>query len=101
MARTAIVEGSGIPEGTVSYCLNDKRFFEQLENGDWTINDFSKRGLERRAKTGSSTWKPTEMISGKKSGRKPIVGAARKCRRPNVSALGLQNRGNYYRAAIK
>jgi hypothetical protein len=53
MSRVAIVEKSGIPEGTVSYCLSDKRFFEQTESGDWTITDFSRKGLERRTKTGS------------------------------------------------
>lgn len=53
MSRVDIVDKSGIPEGTVSYCLNDKRFFEQAQNGDWTINDFSRKGLEMRAKTGS------------------------------------------------
>jgi hypothetical protein len=45
--RTAIVENSGLPEGTVSYCLSDKRFFEQNDNGTWKITDFSRRGLER------------------------------------------------------
>lgn len=53
MSRTAIVERSTIPEGTVSYCLADKRFFVQAENGDWGITDYSRRGLERRAKTGT------------------------------------------------
>jgi len=40
-----------LPEGTVSYCLNDKRFFEQLESGDWNITESSRQGLERKAKT--------------------------------------------------
>jgi hypothetical protein len=35
MSRVAIVEQAGLPEGTISYCLNDKRFFEQTESGDW------------------------------------------------------------------
>jgi hypothetical protein len=48
MARGALYSRSGLPEGTVSYCLNDKRFFQQHENGDWDITDFSRRGLERR-----------------------------------------------------
>lgn len=56
LSRVAIVEKSGIPEGTVSYCLSDKRFFVQTEGGDWTITDFSKRGLERRSATGSFQW---------------------------------------------
>ncbi len=53
MARSTLVEQAGIPEGTVSYCLNDKRFFEQTASGDWTLTEFSRRGLERRAKTGT------------------------------------------------
>ncbi len=48
MARGALQSRSGLPEGTVSYCLNDKRFFEQREGGDWDITEFSRRGLERR-----------------------------------------------------
>jgi hypothetical protein len=53
LSRIAIVEQSGIPEGTVSYCLNDKRFFQQSTDGDWDITEFSRRGLERRSKTGA------------------------------------------------
>jgi hypothetical protein len=53
MSRVAIVEKGGIPEGTVSYCLADKRFFEQNPEGDWDITDYSRRGLEMRAKTGA------------------------------------------------
>lgn len=48
-SRVGIVERSGIPEGTVSFCLNDKRFFQQVGNGDWDVTDFSRRGFERRA----------------------------------------------------
>ena len=48
MSRVAIVEKSGLPEGTVSYCLSDKRFFEQIDGGDWNITEFSRRGLEHR-----------------------------------------------------
>lgn len=48
MTRTELVEKSGIPEGTVSYCLSDKRFFDQSEDGTWHITEFSKRGLERK-----------------------------------------------------
>jgi len=36
-SRGEIVLKAGLPEGTVSYCLNDKRFFVQLENGDWDV----------------------------------------------------------------
>ena len=54
MSRVAIVERAGLPEGTVSYCLSDKRFFEQLDSGDWNITDFSRRGLERKARTGGT-----------------------------------------------
>jgi hypothetical protein len=53
MSRVLIVEKSGIPEGTVSYCLSDKRFFEQQSNSDWYITDFSKRGLQQRETTGN------------------------------------------------
>jgi len=53
MSRVAIVEKGGIPEGTVSYCLADKRFFEQNPEGNWDITDYSRRGLEMRAKTGA------------------------------------------------
>jgi hypothetical protein len=52
MSRVAIVEAAELPEGTVSYCLADKRFFQQLDGGNWDITDFSRRGLERRTKTG-------------------------------------------------
>jgi hypothetical protein len=54
MSRVDIVEKAGLPEGTVSYCLGDKRFFEQLKNGDWDITEFSKRGLERKGKLGNA-----------------------------------------------
>ena len=47
--RTDITAMSGLPEGTVSYCLNDERFFEQLEDGRWNLTEFSKRGLEQLA----------------------------------------------------
>lgn len=53
MSRVAIVERSGLPEGTVSYCLADKRFFEQAADGSWHITEYSRRGLERQARTGS------------------------------------------------
>ena len=52
MSRTAIAEGANIPIGTISYCLNDKRFFEQTEDGNWQITEFSKKGLESRRQTG-------------------------------------------------
>ncbi len=53
MPRSEILARISMPEGTVAYCLADKRFFEQLENGDWDITEYSRRGLERRAKTGN------------------------------------------------
>lgn len=39
MSRTEIVARAGLPEGTVSYCLNDKKFFQQRENGLWFLSD--------------------------------------------------------------
>ncbi len=48
MSRADIVARSGIPEGTVSYCLNDKRFFEQSADGLWSATEFSKKGFEMR-----------------------------------------------------
>jgi hypothetical protein len=48
MSRSEIVSRSGIPEGTVSYCLNDKRFFEQSEDGLWSATEFSRKGFEMR-----------------------------------------------------
>jgi hypothetical protein len=48
MSRSEIVSRSGLPEGTVSYCLNDKRFFEQSEDGVWSVTDFSRKGFEMR-----------------------------------------------------
>jgi hypothetical protein len=56
MSRVAIVEKSGLPEGTVSYCLNDKRFFVQAANGDWDINDFSRKGLEMKDQSGTGVY---------------------------------------------
>jgi hypothetical protein len=35
--RQEIIEGTGFPEGTVSYCLNDKSIFVQLADGRWTL----------------------------------------------------------------
>lgn len=52
LTRLEIVDKAGLPEGTVSYCLNDKRFFEQDENGNWKITDYSRHGLERKSQTG-------------------------------------------------
>jgi hypothetical protein len=49
MSRSDIVAKAGLPEGTISYCLNDKRFFEQMENGDWAATEFSKRGFQMKA----------------------------------------------------
>jgi hypothetical protein len=53
MSRVSIVEKSGLPEGTISYCLADKRFFQQMESGDWNITDYSRKGLEHKAKVGT------------------------------------------------
>ncbi|MDQ2841662.1 MAG: hypothetical protein M3Y72_11610 [Acidobacteriota bacterium] len=36
-SRAEIIARAGLPAGTVSYCLSDKRFFLQLANGDWTF----------------------------------------------------------------
>ena len=47
MSRVDIVARAGIPEGTVSYCLNDKRFFVQKSDGSWDVTDFSRRGRTR------------------------------------------------------
>jgi hypothetical protein len=33
--RAGILAGTGIPKGTLSYCLNDKHRFVQGENGKW------------------------------------------------------------------
>ncbi len=49
MSRSDIVKRAGLPEGTVSYCLNDKNFFIQLENGYWDVTDFSRNGFRMRA----------------------------------------------------
>ena len=34
-SRIDIINNSGLPYGTISYCLTDKRFFRQGENGNW------------------------------------------------------------------
>jgi len=52
MSRVDIVDKAGLPEGTISYCLNDKRFFHQLENGDWDATEFSRRGFELKSAFG-------------------------------------------------
>jgi hypothetical protein len=46
MSRVDIVAKAGIPEGTVSYCLADKRFFAQLDDGSWDVTEFSRRGRQ-------------------------------------------------------
>jgi hypothetical protein len=33
--RIEILRGTGIPEGTIAYCLNDKERFRQAEEGRW------------------------------------------------------------------
>jgi hypothetical protein len=62
MSRITIIASCGIPEGTVSYCLNDKRFFEQNEKGDWDITEFSRKGLLQRAKTGVFEWGASDAV---------------------------------------
>ena len=51
--RATIIAESGLPEGTISYCLNDKRFFAQAPDGKWAITEYSRRGLERGSATGT------------------------------------------------
>jgi hypothetical protein len=58
MSRSDIVVRSGIPEGTVSYCLNDKRFFEQNEEGLWTTTEFSRKGFALRNGNGEKSRLP-------------------------------------------
>ncbi|MBZ5676433.1 MAG: hypothetical protein LAP61_19500 [Acidobacteriia bacterium] len=52
MSRAEIVSKAGLPEGTISYCLSDKRFFTQLDNGDWDATEFSRRGFQLKAANG-------------------------------------------------
>ena len=54
-SRVDIVLKAGLPEGTVSYCLNDERFFEQVEGRNWNLTAFSRRGLARAAQLEEST----------------------------------------------
>jgi hypothetical protein len=35
-SRADILRGTGIPEGTIAFCLGDKDRFHQLEDGRWT-----------------------------------------------------------------
>lgn len=37
MSRVDIVSSVDVPAGTISYCLNDKNFFQQLEDGRWDV----------------------------------------------------------------
>lgn len=34
--RMEILRGTGVPAGTIAYCLNDKGIFKRLEDGKWT-----------------------------------------------------------------
>jgi hypothetical protein len=52
-SRSTIIEMAGMPEGTVSYCLTDKRFFQQDADGTWKITEYSRRGLERGSHNGT------------------------------------------------
>ena len=36
-SRMDISANAGLPKGTVSYCLKDQRFFEQVEGGNWKL----------------------------------------------------------------
>jgi hypothetical protein len=57
-SRVTIIEKAGLPEGTVSYCLSDKRFFVQSADGNWNINEYSRRGLERGSHNGTFEAEP-------------------------------------------
>jgi hypothetical protein len=56
--RATIIDQAGLPEGTISYCLNDKRFFYQSPDGNWHITEYSRRGLERGHKNGTFESEP-------------------------------------------
>ena len=43
--RARLIEATGIPEGTISYLLNDKRQFRRLEDGTWDIKPDDDAGL--------------------------------------------------------
>ena len=47
MSRVDIVAKAGLPEGTVSYCLNDTHFFAQVEGGNWNLTELFRRGIAR------------------------------------------------------
>ena len=47
MSRVDIVAKAGLPEGTVSYCLNDTHVFAQVEGGNWNLTEFFRRGIAR------------------------------------------------------
>jgi hypothetical protein len=49
MSRVEIVAKSGLPEGSISYCLADNRFFEQLKDGNWGATEFSRHGFELKS----------------------------------------------------
>lgn len=53
MARGEIIEKAGMPEGTVAYCLNDKDFFQQAENGTWDITEYARNAITRKVHTGA------------------------------------------------
>lgn len=57
-SRVTIIDKAGLPEGTVSYCLSDKRFFVQGTDGNWNINEYSRRGLERGSHNGTFEAEP-------------------------------------------
>lgn len=46
-SRADIAANSVLPDGTVSFCLSNKRFFSRMEDGKWDLTAFSRRELER------------------------------------------------------
>lgn len=51
--RREIIEGTGIPMGTVAYCLNDKKTFIRSEDGRWDVRKETK---------------PAELVQHQKAG---------------------------------
>ena len=43
--RARLIEATGIPEGTISYLLNDKSRFRRLEDGTWDMKPDDDAGL--------------------------------------------------------
>jgi hypothetical protein len=55
MSRVEIVAKSGLPEGSISYCLSDSRFFEQSKDGNWGATEFSRHGFELKSQRSNPT----------------------------------------------